>query len=326
MSIKYKFWIFSFWLSAHRQDQMLFTLILPFITTRCRYTYTIISIKLITNLHPNMYRYIQYRLDSYWLVPWNTVFHLPKKIIFTQQLLLLFQHHNPNLSPVAMRLFPVKSLLFLSLLPFRQNISVCLLLLPHLSSTCAPFFSQPISSRAPLSMELLSVDNSLRSSSRGCVRREKQTAVPPTSLCSFISTRHCEPSRKLVRYLPTHLHPIMAHTKRDMNHHHHHHHHQHHHGNNNNNNNNAIRDSNRFQVLCHEQVIRLQEVMETEIPIHGRRGNFPTILLKLRDLVKAVKTRLEEEGIAVRDVRLNGGAASYIIGKFFKLFLSCYAC
>lgn len=70
---------------------------------------------------------------------------------------------------------------------------------------------------------------------------------------------------------------------------------------------------NRFQVLCYEQVLRLHGVMEDTIPIHGR-GNFPTLDIKLKDLVKAVREKLRQEGVAVKDIRLNGGAASYIFG------------
>ena len=71
---------------------------------------------------------------------------------------------------------------------------------------------------------------------------------------------------------------------------------------------------NRFQVLGHEQVNRLHHVMETTVPIHGR-GNFPTLDVKLRSLVQVVRTKLKADGIAVRDVRLNGGAASYVLGN-----------
>lgn len=72
-------------------------------------------------------------------------------------------------------------------------------------------------------------------------------------------------------------------------------------------------NNNRFQVLCYEQVARLHEVMEDVIPIHGR-GNFPTLDVKLKDLVQVVKDKLTADGVVVRDIRLNGGAASYILG------------
>ncbi|KAH9505554.1 Terminal nucleotidyltransferase 5A [Bulinus truncatus] len=75
----------------------------------------------------------------------------------------------------------------------------------------------------------------------------------------------------------------------------------------------SVNGSNRFQVLCYEQVARLHEVMEDVIPIHGR-GNFPTLDVKLKDLVQAVKDKLTAEGVSVRSFRLNGGVASYVLG------------
>ena len=71
---------------------------------------------------------------------------------------------------------------------------------------------------------------------------------------------------------------------------------------------------NRFQVLGYEQVNRLHRLMDTEVPIHGR-GNFPTLQIKLRELVQVVRTKLKEDCINVRDIRLNGGAASFILGN-----------
>ena len=71
---------------------------------------------------------------------------------------------------------------------------------------------------------------------------------------------------------------------------------------------------NRFQVLGYEQVNRLHRLMDTGVPIHGR-GNFPTLQIKLRDLVQVVRNRLKEDDINVRDIRLNGGAASFILGN-----------
>jgi len=71
---------------------------------------------------------------------------------------------------------------------------------------------------------------------------------------------------------------------------------------------------NRFQVLGFEQVQRLHRLMDTEMPIHGR-GNFPTLHIKLSQLVQVVRDRLKAEDITVRDIRLNGGAASFILGN-----------
>ncbi|XP_014671930.1 PREDICTED: protein FAM46C-like [Priapulus caudatus] len=60
------------------------------------------------------------------------------------------------------------------------------------------------------------------------------------------------------------------------------------------------------------EVRRLDEVMEEEVPIHGR-GNFPTLHIKLRRLTQVVRERLRDDGIHVRDIRLNGGAANYVL-------------
>lgn len=67
-------------------------------------------------------------------------------------------------------------------------------------------------------------------------------------------------------------------------------------------------------VLSHEQVKRLNDVMGEVVSIHGR-GNFPTIEVKLRDLVTVVRSKLESEttGMKVRDIRVNGGLASYVL-------------
>jgi hypothetical protein len=72
--------------------------------------------------------------------------------------------------------------------------------------------------------------------------------------------------------------------------------------------------ANRYQVLCYEQVSRLHDVMEGSVPVHGR-GNFPTLDIKLKTLVQVVKDKLASDGINVRDIRLNGGAASFILGQ-----------
>jgi len=68
-----------------------------------------------------------------------------------------------------------------------------------------------------------------------------------------------------------------------------------------------------YSVLSYDQVKRLDNVIEQVVPIHGR-GNFPTLDVKLKDLVKIVRTKLEtEQSIRVSDIRLNGGAASYVL-------------
>ena len=68
----------------------------------------------------------------------------------------------------------------------------------------------------------------------------------------------------------------------------------------------------RFSVLSYEQVKRLSDLMSDNISIHGR-GNFPTIEVKLCDLVAVVKKKLEEDGVKVREIRLNGSGASSVL-------------
>lgn len=69
----------------------------------------------------------------------------------------------------------------------------------------------------------------------------------------------------------------------------------------------------RLAVLSYEQVRRLNDVMDEVVAIHGR-GNFPTLEVRLRDLVTVVRAKLEAEtGVRVRDIRLNGGAASHVL-------------
>lgn len=74
----------------------------------------------------------------------------------------------------------------------------------------------------------------------------------------------------------------------------------------------------RLAVLSYDQVTRLNEVMNEVVSIQGR-GNFPTIEVSLKDLVTVVRSKLEEDCcgssavLKVGDIRLNGGAASYVL-------------
>ena len=71
-------------------------------------------------------------------------------------------------------------------------------------------------------------------------------------------------------------------------------------------------------MLSFEQVRRLNDVMNEVVYIHGR-GNFPTSEVRLRDLITVVRSKLESDpsnggaGMRVRDIRLNGGAASHVL-------------
>ncbi|XP_055921385.1 terminal nucleotidyltransferase 5C isoform X2 [Eupeodes corollae] len=76
----------------------------------------------------------------------------------------------------------------------------------------------------------------------------------------------------------------------------------------------------RLAVLSFEQVRKLHDVMDETVAIHGR-GNFPTLEVKLKDLVNSVRRKLETDvaaggaGVIVKDIRLNGGAASHVLAS-----------
>lgn len=67
-----------------------------------------------------------------------------------------------------------------------------------------------------------------------------------------------------------------------------------------------------MSVLSWEQVSRLDEVLTEVVPVHGR-GNFPTLEVRLKDIVARVCSRLELSGIRVKDIRLNGSTASHVL-------------
>ncbi|XP_044143985.1 terminal nucleotidyltransferase 5B [Bufo gargarizans] len=68
----------------------------------------------------------------------------------------------------------------------------------------------------------------------------------------------------------------------------------------------------RFSILSWQQVSRLDAILKESVPIHGR-GNFPTLLCQPRHLVQVVRNRLEQNGILVNKVKLNGSAASHVL-------------
>ena len=70
----------------------------------------------------------------------------------------------------------------------------------------------------------------------------------------------------------------------------------------------------RFSVLSYDQVKRLNDLMSEVINIHGR-GNFPTIDVRLSDLVSLVKAKLESDGVKTHEIRLNGSGASSVLAS-----------
>ncbi|XP_067112890.1 terminal nucleotidyltransferase 5C-like [Osmerus mordax] len=73
-----------------------------------------------------------------------------------------------------------------------------------------------------------------------------------------------------------------------------------------------VQTGRRFHNLTLEQVQTLDQVLTEVIPIHGR-GNFPTLEVRLKDIIRVVKDRLVEREIRVRDIRLNGSTASHVM-------------
>lgn len=72
--------------------------------------------------------------------------------------------------------------------------------------------------------------------------------------------------------------------------------------------------NNNCQVLTFDQVSRLHNVLNQTVFIHGR-GNFPTLEVPLKDLIETVTVGLKEEGLKIRDLRLNGSTASSILSS-----------
>lgn len=68
----------------------------------------------------------------------------------------------------------------------------------------------------------------------------------------------------------------------------------------------------RFHNLTLEQIQALDKVLTEVIPIHGR-GNFPTLQVRAKDIIRVVKDRLIERDIQVKDIRLNGATASHVL-------------
>ncbi|XP_035521880.1 uncharacterized protein LOC118331195 [Morone saxatilis] len=73
-----------------------------------------------------------------------------------------------------------------------------------------------------------------------------------------------------------------------------------------------LQSEKRFHNLTLEQVQALDKVLTEVIPIHGR-GNFPTLQVRAKDIIRVVKDRLVERDIQVKDIRLNGATASHVL-------------
>ena len=66
------------------------------------------------------------------------------------------------------------------------------------------------------------------------------------------------------------------------------------------------------QSLNYNQVSKLNSVLSTAMDIYSH-NNFPSLRITPAGLVKVVKTNLLKKGICIKDIRMNGSAASYCI-------------
>ena len=67
-----------------------------------------------------------------------------------------------------------------------------------------------------------------------------------------------------------------------------------------------------LNVLNWEQVKKLDDLLNYSIPIHGR-GNFPTLNVTLKDFIRNLNSKLSNSDVSLKDIRINGGVASYIL-------------
>ena len=65
-------------------------------------------------------------------------------------------------------------------------------------------------------------------------------------------------------------------------------------------------------VLNWHQVNKLDSLLDKTLSIHGR-GTYPTLTVRLKDFIRNLNKRLVEQRVRVRDIRINGGVASYVL-------------
>ncbi|XP_004867563.1 protein FAM46D [Heterocephalus glaber] len=70
----------------------------------------------------------------------------------------------------------------------------------------------------------------------------------------------------------------------------------------------------RFSNLSWDQIITLDHVLDEVVPVHGR-GHFPTLEVKPKDIIHVVKVQLIKQGIIVKDIRLHGSTASFVLAS-----------
>lgn len=71
---------------------------------------------------------------------------------------------------------------------------------------------------------------------------------------------------------------------------------------------------NSMAELTNRQVNRLRSVLKQEVEIHGKE-NFPTLRISLHQLILHVRRKIREANLNLMHVKMNGGAASYVLCK-----------
>uniref|UniRef100_A0A1I7XIV9 polynucleotide adenylyltransferase n=1 Tax=Heterorhabditis bacteriophora TaxID=37862 RepID=A0A1I7XIV9_HETBA len=66
-----------------------------------------------------------------------------------------------------------------------------------------------------------------------------------------------------------------------------------------------------FKLEIVKCIDRLRTVLNDTVDIHGK-GNFPTISVRLIDIISCVREKLRIANMPPKCVKLNGGAASFI--------------
>ena len=69
-----------------------------------------------------------------------------------------------------------------------------------------------------------------------------------------------------------------------------------------------------FGVLTYEQLRRLDHLLNQPVPINSRI-NYPTLQLRLKDFIRLLSRTLLQRRVRLKDVRINGGLASYILSR-----------
>jgi hypothetical protein len=61
-------------------------------------------------------------------------------------------------------------------------------------------------------------------------------------------------------------------------------------------------------------VERLRSVLSQEVQVHGRE-NFPTLEVPLHSFIFNVRRKLLDAGVALKRIKLNGGAACFVFAN-----------